>query len=287
MSTDLLFDANSLYARAWYATTQEAEPTAPLSAALNSVLSLLSNEQKLDGEHVDRMLFAWDGLQTRDKGRAAKPSAYYETRDVLIEYLTLLFRPAHAILPTYEADDLVATAAHSSTSDTVFVVSGDKDLQQLASHRVHYYSLNEKALLSLRQIRDKWYVKQPSQVAIALAIIGDRTDLVQGIKGWGPKRVKKLFEAVTEDMNFEQAFETVFAQIPEKLQENFLRDLDLTLLHFSVKGVPEPAPLILAPLEVVETLKLPELMNFYRPVFHKYAQRRTSLDDDGDTEEVP
>ena len=32
-----------------------------------------------------------------------------------------------------------------------------------------------------------------------LAIIGDKTDNIQGIYGWGPKRVKKLFEAVAED----------------------------------------------------------------------------------------
>jgi hypothetical protein len=43
---------------------------------------------------------------------------------------TILPCPAQVVHDVYEADDLVATAAYHSTADTIFVVSGDKDLQQ-------------------------------------------------------------------------------------------------------------------------------------------------------------
>jgi 5'-3' exonuclease len=159
-------------------------------------------------------------------------------------------------------------------------------LQQLAGGNVHYYSLNEKMLLSHRTIRDKWHVKQPNQVAIALAILGDKVDCIQGIKGWGPKRVRKIFEAVSPEMNFGQALDAVVAQMSEQQQASFMHDLDLTLLNSDIPNVPEPAPITAAPLEVVEELKLPELMNFYRPFYHRYA-RRASPDIDGDVEDVP
>jgi 5'-3' exonuclease len=282
--TDLIVDANSLYARAWYATLKQ-EPGAALRASLGTVLSLLNvNNDKL-GERVDRLFFGWDGVGGRDKHREAKPNAYYETMELFVDWLGLMFKPAQAIHPVYEADDLVATAAFQSKADTIFIVSGDKDLQQLAGKRVHYYSLNEKMILSHRAIRDKWHVKHPSQVAIALAIIGDKADLIAGIKGWGPKRVQKLFEAVTPEMNFEQALDAVVAQIPEKLQEGFWRDLDLTLLNQSVENVPQPKPIVPAPLEVVEELKMPELVGAYRSFYHRYTSQRGDVN--GDVEEVP
>ena len=281
---DLLFDANSLFARAWYATLKE-EPTAAVRASLSTVLSLLNvNSDKL-GEHIDRLFFAWDGVGVRDKHREPKPDAYYETMGLLVECLGLLFSPTQAIHDVYEADDLVATAAYHSTANQIFIVSGDKDLQQLAGNQVHYYSLNEKMILSHRAIRDKWHVKHPNQVAIALAILGDKVDLVGGIKGWGPKRVKKVFEAVTPEMNFEQALDAVLDQIPASLQEGFLADLDLTLLNPNVEGVPEPRLITPAPMEVAEELQLPDLMNFYRPFYHRYANKRTEMD--GDAEDVP
>lgn len=285
--TDLIVDANSLYARAWYATMATGgSPVEAVRSAIGTVLTLLNTNNDKLGEHVNRLLFAWDGPNTRDKKREAKPQRYYETAELLVDYFQLLFQPAQAISDVYEADDLVATACVQSTADTVFVASGDKDLQQLANHRVCYYSLNDKGLLSLRAIRDKWHVKQPCQVAIALAIIGDKVDNIQGIKGWGPKRVAKLFEAVTPEMSFEDAFEAVLAQIPSDLQDGFLRDFDLTLLNFSVPDVPEPAPIVAAPLEVAETLRLPNLMEAYRPFYHRYTPRHAS-DGDGDTEDVP
>jgi DNA polymerase-1 len=287
--TDLIVDANSLYARAWYATMGTGgSPVEAVRAALGTVLSLLNERNDKLGEHVDRLLFAWDGPNNRDKKRQPKPQRYYETAELLVDYFQLLFKPTQAISDTHEADDIVATACHQSTADTVYVASGDKDLQQLANDRVLYYSLNDKALLSQRAIRDKWHVKHPSQVALALAVLGDKVDGIEGIKGWGPKRVAKLFEYVTPDMNFEQAFETLLLQIPPNLHERFLSDLDLTLLNFSVPGVPQPSPIVAAPLEVAETLRLPQLMEIYRPFYHRYTSRRAvDADVDGDAEDVP
>jgi 5'-3' exonuclease len=282
---DLLIDGNSLYARAWYATLKEG-PGAAIPATLNTLMSLLdTSNDRLGGDRIDRMLFAWDGAATRDKHREPKPEAYYETLLLLIDHLNLLFGAAHAINDSYEADDLVATAAYQSKADQIFVVSGDKDLQQLAGRRVHYYSLNDKVILSCRSICDRWHVKQPSQVAIALAIIGDKIDLVAGIKGWGPKKVKRLFEAVTPEMNFEQALDNILSQMPEEVQAQFLADLDLTMLNPLIEGVPEPKQIVPAQLAVVEALNMPNLTAIYRPFYHRYTSRLTS--EDGDSEDVP
>lgn len=287
--TDLLFDGNSLFARSWYAVMAKpgGSPNAVVRASICTVLSLLNvNTDKL-GEQVDRMLFGWDGKDKRDKGRAAKPDQYHPTRELLIEYLTFLFHPAHCSLANYEADDIVATAAHQSKADIIFVASGDKDLQQLACGRVNYYCLNQKSLLSLRAIRDRWHIHQPIQVAVALAILGDKVDLIKGIKGWGKQKVKKLFENIGPELPLDEVILAIEEQIPEPLRESFYQDLDLTLLHTELPGVPSPKPLKMAPLEAVKELQLaPDFMDFYRPVFRQY-NAVSHADVHGDEEDVP
>lgn len=288
--TDALIDGNSLFARAYYATLREdqPDPQEAVRAALVTLLTLLNvNTDKL-GQHIDRILFAWDGDNKRDKGREPKPAVYAETRELLKETLTLLFNPAHVCVATYEADDVLATAVHASAAQTVFLVSGDKDLQQLQGGNVLYYCLNQKSLLSTRAITAKWGVKKASQVAIALAIIGDKIDAVNGIDGWGPKKVKKLFEAVTPEMNFAQALATIDEQIPESLKDQFYGDLGLTLLDPSVPEVGAPAPVAVADLDVAETLQMSGFMDFYRPVFMHYRRRvQSSVTGTDDTEDVP
>lgn len=284
---DLVIDGNSLFARSFYAvmSSPRTSPQEAVRASICTVLSLLNPaSQRLD-DSVDRMLFAWDGNNKRDKGREPKPPHFHETRALLIEYLTVLFNPAHVCLAEHEADDVVATAVAQSDADDIFVVSGDKDLQQLAASRVHYYCLNSKALLSLRHIRDRWGVKQPDQIAIALAILGDKVDNISGIKGWGPKRVKALFEAVTPEMGLEEALLAVDSQIPPELQEQFYGDLDLTLLRRNLPGVQAAAPLDLAPLNVVEELQLPDFMRNYMPVFNRRQARAVAVDANGDGED--
>ena len=165
----------------------------------------------------------------------------------------MLFRSYEELLPKivggrmvrmtgYEADDVVATAAFDSLSERVYVVSGDKDLHQLQSDRVSIYDLNTKGVLSRHTILARWNVKRPAQSAIALAILGDPRDNIPGIKGWGPKKVAKLFEQVSPSMGFEEALHAIEQQIPEALKAEFYTCLELTLLNISIPGVPDPAP---------------------------------------------
>ncbi len=289
--TDLLIDGNSLFARAWFATMRgpEGTPQEAIRAGLTTVFSLLDvNKEKL-GEKIDRILIGWDGDNKRDKGRDPKPTEYHETREILIEYLSLLLNPAHTKIRDAEADDIVATSVATSQADTIYVVSGDKDLQQLAGHSVLYYCLNTKGLLSTRSICEKWHVKHPSQVSIALAVIGDKVDNINGVRGWGPAKVKKLFQGATAEMSLNEALchvekQMIQAGLSQDVLEAFYSDLDLTLLRSDLEGVPEPSPVEVATPDVVEELRLPDFMQYYRPVYRLYHQR---VDAAGDEEEVP
>lgn len=225
---DIVVDASSLYARAFFAA-QRSE-TDPVIAGLRSVMGVINHTK------ATRAVFCWDGKPKTQKVREEKPDGYDDHRTSFQEWVTWLWDIPQVISTEHEADDLVASIVYSDqVSPTIFVVSGDKDLQQLMDCRrdfsVNYYCLNKKVILRTKDVIEKWTVKRPSHIAIALAILGDPGDGVSGIKGWGPVKVAKIFESVTPEMSFEEAVLTVDAQVPDALKQTFYDCLEATILH--------------------------------------------------------
>lgn len=288
--TDVIIDGNSLYARAWYATCRDfIDVNSALRSALQTVFSLLNRDVQRLGARIDRTLFCWDGEHGRDKGdqRQEKPPAYHEGRAIIQEVVTYLLGTAHAIPPAHEADDAVATAVERSPADEIYVVSGDKDLMQLQCDSVNYFCLNAKALLSRTYINTKFGVKHPRQIAIAQAVLGDKIDNIPGIKGWGPKKVKSLFDAVTPEMSFMEALEAVERQIPDCHLQAFYDSLDRTLLDMTLEGLPEPAPLKLVTVEEMMDCGVTGIEDAYIRMYSSYTGRRasTGVIDDGSMNE--
>ncbi len=265
---DLIFDGNSLFARCWFAVKEI--PDEAMTLYVNHVLQFLDLRAGRLKVPIHRTLFAWDGASKTDKNRSAKPAGYIQTRKRLQEALLTLFDTDNAFHPDYEADDIVGTAAWASKAETVYIVSGDKDLMQLQGGNVVYYCLNTKGVLPARFICHKFGVKRPSQVALALAVLGDRNDGIAGIPRWGPKKVAELFEGVTDKMDFSEALFAIKRQIPEELMGFFLESLDKTLLHTDVPDVPEPVPLRFCSEEELRTCGIKHIAHNYETVAMQY-----------------
>lgn len=287
---DLIVDGNSLYARAFWANARDyAEPDLVLRSCFLTVLSLINPDGDRIGTEIDRLAFCWDGDHRRDKGdRQPKPPHYHEIKEELKKLLTFTLGAAHAEPPAHEADDAVGTLVYRNyeASNQIFVVSGDKDLMQLHGGNVHYYNLIDQCLVSSTKICRKFNVKKPSHVAIALAIQGDSVDNIKGIKGWGPKKVEKLFESVPREANFGQALELILKQIPEALQDDFYASLERTLIDTDVPGLPDPAALVFASERKVDALDLPGVGEAYSRVLRAYEDRRGGTEQPDDQEDL-
>lgn len=273
---DLIVDGNSLFARCWFAV-KESPPEA-MRLYVSSILQLLDRRNGRLKLPIHRTLFGWDGQSKTDKNRKPKPKIYVQTRYKLQEHLITLFNAVHGYHPRYEADDIVATSVFNSNAQTVVVVSGDKDLMQLQGGNVLYYCLNTKAILPARSICHKFTVKHPSQVAIALAIIGDRNDGIAGVPKWGPKKVAGLFESVTDKMNFSEALQVIQRQIPDHLMASFMDSLDKTLLHTEVPEVPEPGDIAFCSPEEVAATGIRGISQEYETVAMQYEDQDAALD---------
>lgn len=225
---DIVIDASSLYARAFFAAQRSG--TDPVIAGLRSFLGLINHTK------ATRAILCWDGKSKSEKVRGEKPDGYDSHRSSFQDHVDWLWSCPQIRSLDHEADDLVASVVYSDlVSQEIYVISGDKDLQQLMDCRkdrtVGYYCLNKKKILTVDEVIQKWSIKRPSHISIALAILGDPGDGISGIKGWGPAKVAKLFESVSENASFEEAVLTVDDQIPEALKQIFYDCLEATILH--------------------------------------------------------
>lgn len=280
--TSMIVDANSMYARSWFAAQREmpGQPIEAITLMMRTLLILLAPHSNKIGTHIDATLFAWDAKQNDLKGRVEKPAEYHETKALVMDVVELVFNAVNYQHPDFEGDDIVATAVANAISakpnDTVYVVSADKDLQQLQGSRVHYYCLNTKAELSTAFINKRHYVHHPEQIALTLAIIGDPVDNIKGVRGWGPAKCRQLFEAVRPDMDFDSAMECLGRQMPIDKQKEFLASLGRTLLKKDVPGVPAPARLRLASPSTVKALGIPGVSTLYSEVYDEYLRNSPS-----------
>jgi 5'-3' exonuclease len=215
-------------------------------------------------------MFCWDGGQKRPKERAERPKEYEDTKPGVKEALEALLGTRNVRLAGLEADDVIATAAFASLADHVIVVSGDKDLLQLQGGNVSYYDIVSKGFVSTREILARFHIRKTSQVAIALAVQGDSSDKIPGIRGWGPKKVEALFEHIRSDMPFDKALDAIDAQIPDDKKSEFYDALELTLLNTNIKGVPGAEPLRFTDPKTVIRLGLDDCLPIYRRLLDKY-----------------
>lgn len=168
-----------------------------------------------------------------------------------------------------EADDLIAAYSRelSGKGHTVLIISADKDLAQLVTDKVHQLVPPPTAnpRLGWRELDPQGVVEKfgvkPAQIADYLALVGDTSDNIPGLRGCGPKTAAKwlvqygnLEEIINHsgELNPKRFQGLVYAQADE-LRLN----LEMTRLDHSIAvdveahAAPEPARAI-AILEEME-----------------------------------
>jgi len=98
----------------------------------------------------------------------------------------------------YEADDIIGALAKQAEKEgyEVFMVTPDKDYGQLVSENIFMYKPpaygNDKEILGVKEVCEKWGIKDVSQVIDILGLMGDASDNIPGIPGVGEKTAAKL-----------------------------------------------------------------------------------------------
>ncbi len=97
----------------------------------------------------------------------------------------------------YEADDIIAALAARCRKEKrkCYIISGDKDLLQLAGGEVRILKPDKSGFTELGrdEVFEGWGV-YPEQIRDYLALVGDSSDNVPGVKGIGAKTAVKLLQ---------------------------------------------------------------------------------------------
>lgn len=96
----------------------------------------------------------------------------------------------------YEADDILGALAQQAVERgyNVVIVTGDKDLLQLVTDRIHVYDPMKDILFEPTTVEDLKGLK-PTQIVDWLGLMGDSADNIPGVTGVGSQTAVKLLEA--------------------------------------------------------------------------------------------
>jgi DNA polymerase-1 len=197
-----LIDAHAYLHRAYHAmpplTNSKGEPVGALYGFARTLIQILKRD-KPEGIAV---CFDTPGPTFRDKLYDKYKATRKEIDGDLITQLGQA-KPLtealgfHCIEKTgFEADDIMATMARKAVKEgwDAVLVTGDKDALQLVSPGIRVFNVSRDAWMDAAQIEEKFGIPAAS-VRDYLAIVGDSSDNVPGLKGVGPVGAVKLIKA--------------------------------------------------------------------------------------------
>lgn len=206
MDKFIILDGNSIAFRAFYGLPLLSNSKGLHTNAIYGMTTMLL--KLIEEEKPTHFLVAFDaGKQTfRHKdyaeykgGRAKTPPELSEQFPVLKQVLQAFSIPQFEI-EGYEADDIIGTMSRiaDATGKQVLIVSGDKDMLQLATTHVTI-AITRKGISELErynpeQILEK-YSLTPDQIIDLKGLMGDTSDNIPGVPGIGEKTAIKLLQA--------------------------------------------------------------------------------------------
>lgn len=133
------------------------------------------------------------------------------------EILGLMGIPVYE-MPGYEADDIIGTIVEKAKSEDIKITicTRDKDVIQLLNPNVDMLDINKGKRTLFSDIKEKWGVT-PNQFIDFLALQGDSSDNVPGVKGIGPKKAVELLQKYGDSVNIYEHLKEIGGKAADKL----------------------------------------------------------------------
>lgn len=229
-----LVDVSSMFFRAYYAvrplSTSKGVPTNAIYGFLSMIVKLLKELKP------DYVAFCFD--RPEPSFRKDIYSEYKANRsempEDLVPQVPYIKKLTEALgipifeKPGFEADDIIGTLAQlAKTNDIeVVIVSGDKDFSQLINKRVTMLDTMKNIVFNETEVKTKWGI-EAAQFIDYLAITGDSSDNIPGVRGVGPKGAEKL---INEFGSLEAIYENIDQIRNENIKKKLLESKDSAFL---------------------------------------------------------
>ena len=197
----ILIDGSNWLYRAYFALPPLKSPQGEPTGMVRGFAAMLKKLLKDYAPERIAVVFDPPGKTWRDSIYAE----YKATRDATPEDLSSQFPHVLAWIEAMglpllqvageEADDVIGTLTRQARAKQVpvLLVTGDKDMAQLVDEHVKLLDTMKNATLGPAEVKEKFGVA-PQQIVEYLALIGDTSDNIPGVKGVGPKTAAKWLE---------------------------------------------------------------------------------------------
>lgn len=213
-------------------------------------------------------IVAWESHGTKSWRRQQYPAykphdsidmTYVKEVTDLKDILYLLDVPQFSSA-TNEADDVIATLTKRMSGKNNIVYTKDKDIMQVITNTTHMF--DGKKVLRPQHVIEKFGVL-PKQIPDFLAIVGDKSDNIVGIKGYGGKKTSDIL------MTHHEVECLPYTLFDESTLNKIKNNKRLTLLNniCELTKIPENEP----SLTLTEMLDRYELINIKRDI-NKYRR---------------
>ncbi|MDP8099119.1 DNA polymerase I [Pasteurella atlantica] len=199
----VLVDGSSYLYRAFHAfpplTNKDGQPTGAMYGVLNMLKSLIA---QVEPSHI-AVVFDAKGKTFRD----ALFEQYKAHRPPMPDDLRTQIEPLHTIIKALgiplisiegvEADDVIGTLALQASKEgkDVLISTGDKDMAQLVDDHIMLINTMNNTLLDRDGVVEKYGIP-PELIIDYLALRGDASDGIPGVKGVGEKTALGLLQGI-------------------------------------------------------------------------------------------
>lgn len=249
----VLIDLSIIFRKHWHASANE-----PVSEAFNRAVADVHKFAEL-GEHVavciDTPPYLRAELYPEYKAQREKaPTQMFGQLDAVKKRLAddgFLVVGAKG----YEADDIIATfvAAYRAEHD-ITIITGDKDALQLVGGLVRVISPSTGTVMDAEAVIAKFGVP-PSRMRELLAIMGDDSDNIPGVKGVGQKTAASWLK---DHESLDALFMDLDRLMPERLRAPLREAQDVVRTAHVLVGLRPDAPIDVA--EIFEKREIKPLV---------------------------
>lgn len=251
----LLVDGNSVAFRAFFALHNSLERFKNRNGLHTNAIYAFHNmfENVMQKEQPTHVLVAFDAGKTTFRtemyaeykgGRSKTPGEFKEQMPYIRELLTGLGVKYYE-LPNYEADDIIDTLAKKVDKETfdVVVLSGDRDLTQLASKEIKV-DITVKGVSDIESytpehVAEKYDGLTPKQIIDMKGLAGDASDNIPGVTKIGEKTAIKLLKQYG---SVEGIYEHIDEMKQSKMKENLINDKEQAFLSKKLATIDTNAP---------------------------------------------
>ena len=201
----ILIDAYSQIFRVFYAIAHLSRRDGfPTNALLGFARLLLQLEKDFTPRHgamffdCGKPAFRLELAPGYKSNRPPMPEALVQQMP-LLRQLANLFGWTVCECKNYEADDLIGAAVKSAPERSFAIISSDKDLAQLINEKTFMLIPGRSGGFEQRGIAETQskFSVNPDQMIDYLAMLGDSSDVIDGVPGIGPKTAANILQQCT------------------------------------------------------------------------------------------